>query len=95
MALRPSQLRASAEESAALIPSALQMQRVYGALEVPAVIVGGAQDRYVDNSRHSVELAKRIPGAELLVSPRAGHMVHHVDPRRVLQAIEAAARKAA
>jgi pimeloyl-ACP methyl ester carboxylesterase len=25
-------------------------------------------------------------------SPRAGHMVHHTDPRRVLQAIEAAAR---
>ena len=93
MALRPSQLRASAEESAALIPSALQMQHLYGALEVPAVIVGGAQDRYVDNARHSVELAKRIPRAELLVSPRAGHMVHHVDPRRVLQAIEAAARK--
>jgi pimeloyl-ACP methyl ester carboxylesterase len=31
-------------------------------------------------------------GVELVVSPRAGHMVHHVDPRRVLHAIEAAAR---
>jgi hypothetical protein len=27
-----------------------------------------------------------------MLSPRAGHMVHHTDPRRVLQAIEAAAR---
>jgi pimeloyl-ACP methyl ester carboxylesterase len=71
------------------------MQHLYGAIEVPTVIVGGAQDRYVDNARHSVELSKHIPGAELLVSPRAGHMIHHVDPRRVLQAVEAAARKAA
>jgi pimeloyl-ACP methyl ester carboxylesterase len=49
----------------------------------------------VDHARHSVELARRIPRSELLLSPRAGHMVHHVDPRRVLQALEAAAREAA
>jgi pimeloyl-ACP methyl ester carboxylesterase len=92
MALRPSQLRASAEETALLIPAAARMQRLYRALEVPALIVAGAQDRYVDHARHSVELSRRIPRSELLLSPRAGHMVHHVDPRRVLQAIEAAAR---
>jgi pimeloyl-ACP methyl ester carboxylesterase len=95
MALRPSQLRASAEEAAMLIPSAMRMQRLYPSLEVPAVIVAGAQDRYVDHVRHSVELSRRIPRSELLLSPRAGHMVHHVDPRRVLQALEAAAREAA
>jgi len=92
MALRPSQLRASAEEAALLVPSVMRLQRLYRALEVPAVIVAGAQDRYVDNARHSVELARRVPRAELLLSPRAGHMVHHVDPRRVLHAVEAAAR---
>ena len=95
MALRPSQLRASAAEIALSIPSAIRLQRLYGALEVPAVIVAGAQDRYVDHVRHSVELARRIPRSELMLSPRAGHMVHHVDPRRVLQAIETAAREAA
>ena len=92
MALRPSQLRAAAEDSAVLIPSAARLQRLYPALEVPALVVAGAQDRYVDTQRHSVELARRVPRGELLLSPRAGHMVHHVDPRRVLQAIEAAAR---
>jgi pimeloyl-ACP methyl ester carboxylesterase len=93
MALRPSQLRAAAEEAALLIPSAMRLQRLYHALEVPAVIVAGAQDRYVDPVRHSVELARRIPRGELLLSPRAGHMVHHIDPRRALQAIEAAAAR--
>ena len=95
MALRPSQLRATAEEAALVVPAAARMQSLYQALEVPAVIVAGAQDRYVDHARHSLELAKRVPRGELMLSPRAGHMVHHVDPRRVLQAIEAAAQEAA
>jgi pimeloyl-ACP methyl ester carboxylesterase len=92
MALRPSQLRASAEEAASLIPSAMALRRRYALLERPPVIVAGAQDRYVDAQRHSARLAALIPGSELLLAPRAGHMVHHTDPRRVLQAIELAAQ---
>jgi pimeloyl-ACP methyl ester carboxylesterase len=92
MALRPSQLRASAEEAALLVPSAMRLQRLYHALEVPAIIIAGSQDRYVSQARHSAELARRVPYGEFVLSPRAGHMVHHVDPRRVLHAIEAAAR---
>jgi len=92
MALRPSQLRASAEDAALLVPSALRLQRLYHVLEVPAVIVAGAQDRYVNHERHSVELARRVAHSDLLLSPRAGHMVHHVDPRRVLHAVESVAR---
>jgi pimeloyl-ACP methyl ester carboxylesterase len=91
MALRPSQLRAGAEEAAVLIPSAMSLQKRYGSLERPPIIVAGAQDRYVDPEHHSARLAAMIPGSELLLSPRAGHMVHHSDPRRVLQAIEQAA----
>ena len=92
MALRPSQLRAAAEDAATLIPATTRLQRWYRALEVPAVIVAGAQDRYVYPARHSMELARRVPRSELVLSPRAGHMVHHVDPRRVLHAVELAAR---
>jgi hypothetical protein len=92
MTLRPTPLRAAAEEAALLIPSALALKRKYGALQTPAVILAGAQDRYVDHRRHSAALHALVPGSELLLSTRAGHMVHHVDPRRALQAIEAAAR---
>jgi pimeloyl-ACP methyl ester carboxylesterase len=53
MALRPTPLRAAAEEAALLIPSALALKRKYGALQTPAVILAGAQDRYVDHRRHS------------------------------------------
>lgn len=73
-------------------PSAIQLQRLYRALETPAIMVAGAQDRFVDHRRHSVALSRMIPRSELMLAPRAGHMVHHVDPRRVLQAIEMAAR---
>ena len=92
MALRPSQLRSAAQDAATLIPSTTKLQRLYRALEVPAVIVAGAQDRYVHPARHSIELARRLPRSELVLSPRAGHMVHHVDPRRVLHAVESVAR---
>jgi len=92
MALRPSQLRAAAQDAAALVPSTARLRSLYRALEVPAVIVAGAQDRYVHTTRHSIELARLLPRSELVLSPRAGHMVHHVDPRRVLHAVEVAAR---
>jgi pimeloyl-ACP methyl ester carboxylesterase len=92
MTLRPLQLRAGAEEAAVLIPSVIALGRKYRELEAPPVIVAGAQDRYIDAERHSARLAALVPGSELLLSPRAGHMVHHSDPRRVLQAIELAAR---
>ena len=91
MALRPSQLRASAEEAALIIPAAMALQRRYAQMEAPTVIVAGTQDRYVDHAKHSVKLSTMIPGSELVLSARAGHMVHHIDPRRVLQAIESAA----
>lgn len=91
MALRPSQLRAAAEEAAIVIPSAMALQRHYAQIEPPTVIIAGTQDRYVDHKKHSVRLSQLIPGSELMLSARAGHMVHHTDPRRVLQALESAA----
>lgn len=93
MALRPSQLRAAAEDSALLVPAAAALSRRYRALGLAPIVVAGAQDRYADPRRHSGRLAATIPGAELVLSPRAGHMVHHTDPRRVFQAIEAAAAR--
>jgi pimeloyl-ACP methyl ester carboxylesterase len=69
----------------------MALQRRYREIAVPTVIVAGAQDRYVSHERHSAALSRIVPGSTLLLSPRAGHMIHHVDPRRVLQAIELAA----
>ncbi|MGI8696018.1 MAG: alpha/beta fold hydrolase, partial [Mycobacteriales bacterium] len=42
--------------------------------DVPILIVVGDQDRLTPPA-HSAELARELPGAELLVVPGAGHIV--------------------
>jgi hypothetical protein len=46
MALRPSQIRASAAESALMIPDAFYFRNEYANLKMPVVIVAGEQDRF-------------------------------------------------
>jgi pimeloyl-ACP methyl ester carboxylesterase len=94
MALRPSQLRASAAETALMIPSVIALSRRYDELKVPVTIVAGADDRIVDAQRHSVRLHQEVAPSLLDLAVGVGHMVHHSEPRRVMNAIEAAARAA-
>jgi pimeloyl-ACP methyl ester carboxylesterase len=91
MSLRPRQLLASAAESALMIPSALKLQRRYGELRMPLVIVGGDTDRMLSTDRHAEFLHEAVPGSRLHVLPGAGHMVHHVATHSVMKAIDEAA----
>jgi pimeloyl-ACP methyl ester carboxylesterase len=93
MSLRPSQLRASAAESALMVPSAAALRRHYAELRTPAFIVAGAEDRYV-SAQQSVRLHHAIAGSDLRLVSGMGHMVHHFAPRKVVAAIDAAARAA-
>jgi pimeloyl-ACP methyl ester carboxylesterase len=88
MALRPSQLRASAAESALMIPTAAEKRRVYSALTMPVAIVAGEADRVVDTNAQAVRLDQAITGSSLYILPGVGHMVHQTDPRAVMAAIE-------
>jgi pimeloyl-ACP methyl ester carboxylesterase len=92
MALRPSQLRASAAESALLVPAAASISRRYGSLAVPAVIMAGEGDRFVNTRAQSVRLHEALPSSELRLLPEQGHMLHHLAPRKVIAAIDSAAR---
>ncbi len=92
MALRPSQLRASAAEAALLVPAAVSYSRRYRELAIPAVIMAGAHDRFVDTRAHSVRLHSEIPASDLRLLPEQGHMIHHLAPRKVVAAIDSAAR---
>jgi pimeloyl-ACP methyl ester carboxylesterase len=94
MALRPSQLRASAMESALMSPGAIALRRRYGELKVPTVIMAGANDRIVDAQRQSARLHQAIAHSELRLTPGAGHMIHYMVPVQVMAAIDAAAAKA-
>jgi pimeloyl-ACP methyl ester carboxylesterase len=90
IALRPSQLRAVAQESFITLPATLDLARRYKELTLPVVIVAGEADRYVSR-RHSERLHGLLANSELIVAPGAGHMVHHVDLPRVMRAVDAAA----
>jgi pimeloyl-ACP methyl ester carboxylesterase len=91
MSLRPSQLKAAAAESALMIPAAAALRRHYSELRPPAFIVAGAEDRYV-SAEQSVRLHKALPSSELRLVSGMGHMVHHFAPRKIVAAIDAAAR---
>ncbi|MFN3662215.1 alpha/beta fold hydrolase [Yoonia sp.] len=88
MALRPSQIRAEAAESALLIPAAAATFRDYAALRMPVVIVAGAEDRLINPAGQSRRLRRAILQSTLRLVPGAGHMVHQTAPDAVMSAIE-------
>ena len=89
LALRPLQLRAVGEDAAVLLPAVAAMAPEYSRLKVPTVVVAGADDRYV-SPRQSMRLHGEIAGSELVLVPGAGHMVHHVAPAAVMDAVTSA-----
>ncbi len=94
MALRPSQLRAAATESALMIPGAIALRGRYAELKIPTTIMAGKDDRVVDAQRQSVRLHREIAQSELRLTPGAGHMLHFMVPVQVMAAIDAAAARA-
>jgi pimeloyl-ACP methyl ester carboxylesterase len=86
--LRPSQIRANAEDATLLVPAAARFRERYAELDVPAAIIAGAADRVVDPQTHSARLQGSLPGSTLRVLPGAGHMVHHTHPADVVAAID-------
>jgi len=77
MMLRPIQLRANAEDAAFMIPAARASQLRHHELQMPVVIVAGADDRVVDPEAHSVRLHHDLVQGSLAVIPAIGHMVHY------------------
>lgn len=89
MAVRPSQLRAAAAESALMIPSARSLRASYRELKMPVVIAAGAEDRFVE-SKQSARLHRDIPGSILCSIPANGHMVHQTATAEIISAIDMA-----
>jgi pimeloyl-ACP methyl ester carboxylesterase len=87
MALRPSQIRASSADGVLMIQGALALRGDYKNLTLPVVIIAGDRDKVVFK-RRSEQLAASIQGSVLRIVKGAGHMVHHLESRRVAQAVE-------
>jgi pimeloyl-ACP methyl ester carboxylesterase len=96
MAVRPSQIRASAAESALMIPDAFQFRDQYANLKMPVVIVAGEEDRLVDIDTQSERLHRDVPQSRFHRVPGTGHMIHQTATGVVMSAIDevASARSA-
>jgi len=88
MALRPSQIRASAAESALMIPGAVEFRDQYANLKMPVSIIAGEEDRLIDIDEQSYRLHGDIAQSNFHRVPGAGHMVHQTATGSVMSAID-------
>jgi pimeloyl-ACP methyl ester carboxylesterase len=87
MALRPSQIRASAAESALTIPDAFKLRHQYPDLKMAVVIVAGEQDRLIDIDAQSGRLHSDIPQSRFHRIAGNGHMIQQTETDQVMSAI--------
>ena len=91
--LRPSQLRAAAEDAALMTPVTVELQQHYRELRLPVVIITGADDQISDVGRQSERLHRELPHSQFIVVPGMGHMIHHSAPDQVVRAIDRASAR--
>jgi pimeloyl-ACP methyl ester carboxylesterase len=84
MLIRPSQLRAVAEESAFMVPSALTLQLSYRRLKCPTAIIAGRDDQIVE-SEQATRLQNTMPHAVATIVPDLGHMLHYFLADRIVR----------
>jgi pimeloyl-ACP methyl ester carboxylesterase len=89
LTLRPSQIRAEAQDTATMVSAVAAMQHHYRELRMPVVIMAGTKDRIVDHRKHTVRLHQEIAQSALRLVPDVGHMLHYAVPEQVVDAIEA------
>lgn len=90
MAVRPSQIRASAAEAALMIPNAVSACERYGDLKIPVVILAGEEDRLIDIDHQSARLHENIRQSTMHRVPGQGHMIHQTATGAVMSAINEA-----
>jgi pimeloyl-ACP methyl ester carboxylesterase len=87
MAVRPSQIRASAAETALLIPSAAALRSAYATLKMPVAIVAGAADRVIEIEQ-SAKLHRAISHSTMRYIRGNGHMIHQTATAEIMSAID-------
>ena len=87
LTLRPSQVRATAADTALMEPGAITLSRRYAELDLPVVVMAGAGDLIAHVDKHAERLAGDIAGSDLRVVAGQGHLFHYAVPDQVLDAI--------
>ena len=94
LTLRPSQTRASSEETVMMVPAAAALEGRYRELRLPVCIMAGGADRIVDTDSQAVRLHSVIGLSEMRVLPGLGHMMHYFATDQVVRAIDGVAARA-
>jgi pimeloyl-ACP methyl ester carboxylesterase len=87
MALRPSQIRASAAESALMISDAFHFEDRYAEMKMPIVIIAGEDDRLINIDKQSARLHSDVSQSTFHRVPKNGHMIHQTATGEVMAAI--------
>jgi pimeloyl-ACP methyl ester carboxylesterase len=85
--LRPKQLRATGADSGQMPVAAARLAERYGELKLPVTILWGEGDKLVGQADQSARLLLALPHATGAEIPGGGHMIHHVRPDIVADAI--------
>lgn len=88
LTFRPSQIRATAADTAMMVPGAIDLSRRYADLKMRVVAMAGEGDLIVHREKHSERLVSELKNGELRVIPGQGHLFHYAVPSEVLEAIE-------
>jgi pimeloyl-ACP methyl ester carboxylesterase len=91
MAVRPSQIRASAAEAALMIPAAFASSTAYKELAMPMIIIAGEDDRLIDIDEQSGRLHDEVKQSKLHRISGTGHMIQQSATRDLMAAIDEAA----
>ncbi|UUR09343.1 alpha/beta fold hydrolase [Sphingomonas glaciei] len=89
MTFRPSQIRATAADTAMMVPGAIDLSRRYADLKMRVIAMAGEGDLIVHKDKHSERLVSELRNGELRVVPHQGHLFHYAVPGEVLDAIDA------
>jgi len=87
MSLRPSQLRATAADTAMMPLEASKLAQRLIEVVGPVLVLSGDGDRIVSCERQSRRLARELLGSEIQIVEGAGHMLHHTAPIAVAAGI--------
>lgn len=88
MALRPSQIRATAGDASLMVPGATSLSGRYQKLTMPLAIMAGRGDKIVNIEPQPMRLHGLVRHSTLEVIDGTGHMLHHTFPDKVSAAIE-------
>ena len=88
MALRPSQIRATAGDASLMVPAAASLCGRYQELAMPLAIMAGRGDKIVNIEPQPMRLHGLVRQSTLEVIDGTGHMLHHTFPEKVSAAIE-------